>query len=470
MALPIVAIVGRPNVGKSSMLNCLSGRTISIVDPTAGVTRDRVSTPLPLEDGYIELVDTGGFGIEDRDDLTEHVETQIRYAMAEAHLILFIVDVSDGVLPLDIKVAQLLRGQDRPVVLVANKCDNAARDHIAGEFHSLGFGEPICVSAKHNRGRSQLLAAIEDALGHAAEPSEEPAIKLAIVGKRNAGKSTFINALAGSDRVIVSETPGTTRDSVDVRFRIGETEMIAIDTAGIRKKSKHADNIEFYGYHRAQRSIRRADVTLLFIDAALPLGQVDKQLAGYIIDEFKPVILVVNKWDLVEDQATQEDYHEYIEKMMPHLAYAPISFISAQEGVNLAQTVALAQQLHEQASTRVGTGELNRSIEEILALRGPSHKRGTQQPKVLYVTQVSVCPPTLVFFVNGLQSFTHTYRRFLLNELRERMPYPEVPIRLMFRPRRSKDDPSKQHHKPDADDGAPETPETPDTPEAPETS
>ncbi|MFW6145794.1 MAG: ribosome biogenesis GTPase Der [Planctomycetota bacterium] len=436
MALPTVAIVGRPNVGKSSLLNCLAGRTISIVDPTAGVTRDRVSTPLPLEeDIYVELVDTGGLGIEDTDNLTEHIETQIRYAMAEATLVLFAVDVTAGVLPLDKKVAELLRRQDLPVILVANKCDTPTQEALAGEFHQLGFGAPVLVSAEHKRGRERLLELIDDAVGHAAEPIAAPAIKLAIVGKRNAGKSTFINALAGQERVIVSETPGTTRDSVDVRFTLGQTEMIAIDTAGVRKKRRMVDTIEYYGYHRAQRSIRRADVTLLLIDATAPLGQVDKRLAGYIIEEFTPVILVVNKWDLVEDRATQDDYADYIGEMLPHLAFAPISFISATDELNLAETVELARHLYAQASTRVSTGTLNRAVEEILALRGPSQKRGLRRPRVYYATQVDTCPPTLVLFVNDPDCFTETWQRFLLNELRDRLPFPEVPIRLLFRRR-----------------------------------
>jgi len=436
MALPVVAIVGRPNVGKSSLLNCLLGRTISIVDPVAGVTRDRVGCPLAVDDGYVELVDTGGFGIEDVDRLTEHVEAQILYAMAEAQLVLFVVDVSDGALALDEKVAQRLRRHDLPVLLIANKCDNPSRDHLAGEFHKLGFGEPMCVSAKHKRGRDALLAAIQDRLGHVAEQVNPPAMKIAVVGKRNVGKSTFINTLAGSDRVIVSETPGTTRDSVDVRLRFGESEIVAIDTAGIRKKRKMADNVEYYGYHRAQRSIRRSDVTLLFIDAAASLGLVDKQLAGYIAEQFKPVILVVNKWDLVGDRADQADYADYIEKMIPHLRYAPISFISASEGLNLDGTLRLAGQLYGQAATRVTTGELNRAVEDILSLRGPSHKRGTRRPRVYYATQVSTCPPTLVLFVNSVESFTANYQRFLLNELRERLPFAEVPIRLLFRRRK----------------------------------
>ena len=434
MALPIVAIVGRPNVGKSSLLNCLVGKRISIVDPTAGVTRDRVSALLSLDPGYVELVDTGGFGIDDVDDLTDHVASQIRYAVAEAEAIVFVVDVVDGVLPLDVKVAELLRRQTRPVVLAANKCDDASWDVQIGEFAALGFGDATPVSALHGRGREGLLTAVAEVIPDRAAQVVEPVMKLAIVGKRNAGKSTFINALAGEDRLIVSETPGTTRDSVDVRFSMGKSQFVAIDTAGVRKRSKFRDDIEFYGAHRAHRSIRRADVVLLFIDAVVSLGQIDKQLARYILEQFKPVIFVVNKWDQVGDRATQEDYRSYIDEMMPHLPYAPISFISSTQELNVSATVRLAMELHRQADTRVTTGQLNRAVEQILALRGPSQKHGKKPAKVFYVTQVSTCPPTLVLFVNSQESFDTNYQRFLLKELRSRLPFREIPIRLLFRP------------------------------------
>jgi GTPase len=435
MALPVIAIVGRPNVGKSSVLNRLVGRRISIVDPMAGVTRDRVSSPLAVGEAYAEIVDTGGFGIEDTDKLTEHVEAQIRYAIAEASLILFIVDAREGRHALDDTVAQLLRRQDKPVMLVANKCDDATLANGAGAFVSLGFGPPLTISALHGLGRSDLLEAIGQALEGRLGDQPKEVMKLGIVGKRNAGKSTLINTLAGQQRVIVSEKPGTTRDSVDVRIRLGDRELIAIDTAGVRKRKMVADNVEFYSLHRAQRTIRRCDVVLLMVDSTVPLGQVDKELAGTIIEAFKPVIVVVNKWDLAADKAAQEDYREYIDKMLPHLPFAPISFTTAIDGQNVRATIQLAQQLFEQASTRVSTGELNRVIGEIVALRGPSHKAGTKPPKVRYVTQVSTCPPTIVLFVNGLESFNPPYRRFLLNEMHDRLPFGEVPIRLLFRAR-----------------------------------
>jgi len=436
MSLPVVAIVGRPNVGKSSLLNCLVGRRISIVDPTPGVTRDRVCSPLPVGDGYVELVDTGGMGIEDVDDLTEHVKSQISYALREAAVILFVVDAREGVTSLDRNVAAELRRQNKPVILVANKIDTVRGLFETGELHSLGFGEPKEVSAHHGIGRKDLLDAIARSLGERAGDSlPEPIMKLAVVGKRNAGKSTFINSLAGQPRVIVYEIPGTTRDSVDVQVELDGRTFVLIDTAGARKRKQLAGDIEFYSYHRAMRSIRRADVVALMIDASVPVSRVDKKLAREIAEQFKPVVLVVNKWDLAREAASGEDYAEYLGKALPELSYAPISLTTATEGENVRETVDLAEQLFQQAGTRVTTGRLNAVVREILDARGPSHKAGTKPPKILYVSQIATAPPTIVCFVNDLRSFDAGYQRYLLNRLRERLPFSEVPIRLIFRQR-----------------------------------
>lgn len=440
MSLPVVAIVGRPNVGKSSLLNCLAGRRISIVDPTPGVTRDRVSTTLALGEGenirYIELVDTGGMGVEDVDNLTDHVENQIRYSLAAANLVLFIVDAREGIVSLDKHVAQQLRRQDKPVILVANKIDQANVQSELGELTRLGFGDPIAVSAAHQQNISDLLDCIQHRLRDLPyDIPPEPVMKLAIVGKRNAGKSTFINALAGEERVIVSETPGTTRDSVDVLIEFEGKRVMLIDTAGVKKKSRFANDIEFYSQHRALRSVRRADVTAMLIDASVPVSQVDKDLAGMIAEEFKPVVIVVNKWDLAKNAASGEDYIEYFEKMFPELSYAPISLTTAKDGVNLHETVALAGQLFAQACHRVTTAQLNEVIQQILQKRGPSHKSGTKPPKIYYASQVSVEPPTIVCFVNDPRSFDQSYQRFLTNQLREFLPFSEVPLRVFLRKR-----------------------------------
>jgi len=437
MSLPTVAIVGRPNVGKSSLLNALAGRRISIVDATPGVTRDRVSTPVEIGSGFIELVDTGGMGIEDVDDLTGDVEDQIACGVAQAALILFMVDARQGITPLDLHVARGLRKQEKPVILLANKVDMMNTTGEIGELHRLGFGAPILISATHNRGIGDLLEEIERRLDKDLDRSAPPEMmKLAIVGKRNAGKSTFINSLVGTDRVIVSDTPGTTRDSVDVTCELGGRQFMLIDTAGVRKRRKIDGDIEFYAHHRAMRSIRRADVVALMIDASVPVSQVDKALAGLIAEQFKPVVLVVNKWDLAKDKTSGEDYVEYFEKTMPELKFAPVSLTTSTEGYNVRGTIQLAAQLFDQANTRIPTAELNTHIEEILALRGPSHKAGTKRPKILYASQIGTAPPTIVCFVNDLRSFDRTYQRFLVNQLRERLPFDEVPIRLLLRKRR----------------------------------
>jgi GTP-binding protein len=439
MALPMVAIVGRPNVGKSSLLNTLAGRRISIVDPTAGVTRDRIQTLIEHDGVYFDLVDTGGYGIVDRDDLGEQVEQQIRYAVEQAALILFVVDARDGLMPLDSAVAEWLRRSGRPVLLIANKVDAPnARVELA-EFYKLGFGEPLAVSALHRRGEAELKDRIAEALrplGEAAAP-QDPTMKIAIVGRRNVGKSTFINALAGQERVIVSEVAGTTRDAVDVRFERDGHTYVAIDTAGVRKKSKMSDDIEYYSFHRAELSIRRADVVLFMLDATQEVSSVDKHLGAYIAEQHKPCILVVNKWDLAKDRASTDQYGEYLLKTLPGLEYAPVAFTTARDARNIQSVIDLAAGLFKQARTRVSTADLNAVIEELSTHVTPRARHGTGAVKIFYGTQVSTEPPTLVFFVNDPSRVSPAFQRFLLNRLRERLPFPEVPVRLMFRGRRS---------------------------------
>jgi len=410
------------------------------VDATPGVTRDRISTVLPLGEGeearFVELVDTGGMGIEDTDNLTDHVESQIDFALRAAALILFVVDARAGVTPLDKHVAGRLRREDKPVLLLANKVDEEELTLESGELHRLGFGEAIRTSAKHLIGRHELLEAIADHLGEsagAAAPS--PELHLAIVGKRNAGKSTFINALAGAERVIVSETPGTTRDSVDVHVEFEGRPLVVIDTAGVRKTKSLAGDIEFYSHHRAMRSIRRADVVARMIDASLPVSQVDKKLASEIAGQFKPVLFVVNKWDLAEDKAEAEEFAVYLEEEFPEIRYAPLSLTKAIDGTNVRETIRVARQLFEQANARVSTGMVMTAVRETMKLRGPSHRRGTKPPKVFFASQVATAPPTIVLFVNDIRPFQGPYERFLMNQLRERLPFAEVPIRLIFRQR-----------------------------------
>jgi GTP-binding protein len=381
-------------------------------------------------------VDTGGVGIVDADHLSEHVEDQIEFAIQSAALILFLVDARDGVTPLDRRVAERLRKQDRPVLLVANKVDEVGTPTEIHQMHALGFGEPLAVSATHHVGKRELLARISEIVGKAADAAPpKPIMKLAIVGKRNAGKSTFINALAGEERVIVSETPGTTRDSVDVTVDIAGRTLMLIDTAGVRKRKSFSGDIEYYSHHRAMRSIRRADVVALMIDASTPISMVDKELAGEIMEQFKPVVLVVNKWDLAREKSDGEAYRDYLDKCLPEFAFAPVCLTTASAGENVEATVEIAEQLFEQARTRIPTSELNSAIQDAVGIRAPSTKKGTKFPKILYASQISTEPPTIVCFVNSVESFDHRYQRYMLNRLRERLSIKEVPIRLIFRPR-----------------------------------
>lgn len=434
MALPIVAIVGRPNVGKSALFNWLAGRRISIVDPTAGVTRDRVSTVAQAGDRFFELMDTGGMGIQDVDNLTEDVERQIRHAIDEAAVVLFVVDVRDGAVPLDEEVASRLRGVSKPVVFIANKADTEKLATHGGDFFRLGYGEPILVSAEQKLGKQDLFDAILERLPPDTGdlPPTDPALKLAIVGRRNVGKSTFINSLADTDRVIVSEVPGTTRDSIDVRFERDGKSFIAIDTAGVRKKTSLESDIEYYSFHRAERSIRRADVVLHFFDARHRVGRVDKQLAEYILEHHKPAIFVVNKWDLVKDVMPTEKMGNYIRAVFPMLDYVPIAFVTAKKGKNVLRLLQLAIQLHKQAGTRVSTGDLNRVVRQAVEANAPP-LRNNRQPKVFYATQIGTHPPTIVLFTNGPELFDETYLRYLTKALRESFPFAEVAIKLVLR-------------------------------------
>ena len=448
--LPKVAIVGRPNVGKSSLLNLLAGRRISIVDPTAGVTRDRVGSIIELppddrsdEARFCELIDTGGYGIYsgagELEMLTEDVEAQIALAMDEAQIILFLVDAQAGITPLDRQFAQLLRRRltepDR-LLTVANKVDGDKHEADAMDAASLGFGDPLTVSCTTGRHKHELLEALSARLDF-SESDETPAesrMRLAIVGKRNAGKSTFVNALAGTQRVIVSELPGTTRDSVDVQFEMDGMTFTAIDTAGVRKRKSIADDVEYYSMHRTLRSIRRADVVVLLIDAIAAVSQVDKKLGQEIQEHYRPCVIVINKWDLVSKEVVTDDYVTYLTKVLRGLDYAPIVFASAKENQHVHEAVTTAHSLYRQASRRIPTGKLNQVMRQILEQRGPTPRLG-KQAKIYYVTMPSTHPPTVVLFVNRVDLFDEKYQRYIINCFRRMLPYSEVPIRLLIRPR-----------------------------------
>jgi GTP-binding protein len=487
--LPKIAIVGRPNVGKSSIMNMLAGRKVSITDDTPGTTRDRVTTPVILlgEDTEAppvnaELIDTGGYGVyvgagrqidnagKDLSLLTKDIESQIAKAVHHADLVIFVIDAQAGVTPMDETVAKLLREgglgaidekghtnapAGNKVIVLANKVDGPKWESHAMEGAALGFGEPLVSSAKNNYRRRELVERLHEAVTQmlkkqkkskkkmAAEPPAE--MKLAIVGKRNSGKSTLVNTLAGEERVIVSEIAGTTRDAIDVRFQMGDKTFVAIDTAGLRRKRSFGERIEWWALERMQSAVDRCDVAAFMIDATEPISQVDEQVGHMLTESFKPCIIVVNKWDLVEgtplpggkrgEKVTIEHYEKYLRDELKGLWYAPIAFMSAKEGLNVQETINLAFEMMVQASSRTTTGKLNRLLRTIVEKKGPSSKIGSFA-KVFYTSQIATNPPTIVLVVNKPELFTPNYQRFLLNRLREESPFGEVPIKLIIRDRK----------------------------------
>ena len=461
MSVPQIAIVGRPNVGKSSLLNRMARKPVSIVAPEPGVTRDRVSALIELDappdsppdavPRMIEVVDTGGFGAytaqgkryddigEDLATLAPDIEAQIQVATEQADLILLVVDAQAGLCGLDGDIATLIRrhGDADKVLLVANKVDSDKWISHSAEASSLGLGEPACVSAANGYGLRALLERVYELVSASGDdepgPSEE--MKFAIVAKRNAGKSTLINALAGEPRVIVSEIAGTTRDAIDVRFEIGGRTMLAIDTAGIRKLKSLADDIEELAYARMLAAIRRADVVVFLVDATVEVSQVDKRLSLELQRLYKPTLIAVNKWDLVENRVKSGDYLTYLTEQLRGLSYAPIAFVSAKEGRGLTDLVSMAFNLYQQAGHFEPTGQLNRIIESILSRRGPSPKLGAHA-KVYYVCQIDSHPPTIALVVNEPKLFEGVYERYLVNRLHEELACSEVPIRVLFRKRK----------------------------------
>ncbi|MFM7807848.1 MAG: ribosome biogenesis GTPase Der [Planctomycetota bacterium] len=456
--LPRLAIIGRPNVGKSSLFNRLAGRRISIVDPTPGVTRDRISAAISIRPARgparsVEVVDTGGWGVYTTDKnriddagkdlarLTPDIEFQIMAAAEAAHVILFTIDARDGLLPLDRTVADLLRkrGLAKRVMLVANKVDDGSLESTAQEAARLGFGAPVCVSAQSGNGLQRLRDLVCRALPRKADDTDDPEpgtdLRVAIVGRRNAGKSSLVNQLAGEPRVIVSEIAGTTRDSVDVRIQMQDRVITLIDTAGVRKRKSWDGDIEFYANTRTDDAIARCDVAWLLLDATEKSAQIEKQLAGQLGEAFKPALIVVNKWDLVQRKLTPADYQEYLTQEFPGLAFAPIVFVSAKTGLGLREAVGMSFSLRDQAAHREGTGRVNAAVRRILEERGPSSKLGSKA-KVFYVSQIGVNPPTIAMVVNKPELFEGRYERYFLNRLREELPFSEVPIKLQFSARR----------------------------------
>ena len=433
--LPILTIVGRQNVGKSSLLNALAGRRLSIVDPTPGVTRDRVSAIITHRGTAFELVDTGGIGLKPGEPFYEQVEDQIEKAIADAEIVIFLVDVQAGCTRLDHQIAARFR--DKKVVMVANKTDNHDLEKGLSEFYELGFGETFGVAAAHMRN----IADLKDRLASMVPPVPIPTrgLRIAVIGKRNVGKSTFVNALAGEERVIVSETPGTTRDAVDVQIEKDGRRHILVDTAGLRRRQKAEDSVEIFSQVRTEEAIGRADVVVFMIDTMEKVTEIDKRIGRMIEDEKKPVIVVLNKYDLVPAKNTPEDFVTYIGKTLQVLKYAPLLMISAKKGDRVWDVIEVCDELHAQSGVRVSTPEMNRALEAAVMSRSPSG-HGPHAARVYYVTQRGVHPPRFIVFVNDPRAFARDYIRFLENKLREFLPFHEVPIVLEFARKNPKKD------------------------------
>jgi GTP-binding protein len=419
----------------------LAGSRVAIVEPTEGVTRDRVAVRARLSGRFgqrwIEVIDTGGVGIVDRDDLGAQVEQQIERALRTADLVLFVVDARAGITPLDQEVARRLRGRERPVELVCNKVEGERAAWEVDAFRALGIGgDPVPISAQNGNGVARLIERIVERLppGAPEEAPERPALKLAIVGRRNVGKSTLVNALAREERVIVSEIPGTTRDALDIVIERGGESFVLIDTAGLRKRKSHADAIEFFSDARSHRAMRRADVVVLLFDATQPLSGIEKSLARYVTEHYKLAILAANKWDLVQGVAP-EDFGSYLDQELPGLAHAPAVFLSARQGRNVFELLDLARELFRKADARIPTGELNRVLAEALEARSPS-ARG-QRVRILYATQVERVPPTFVLFVNDKRLVGREFLRYLEHRLRAAFAFDEVPLRFVLRDKRN---------------------------------
>jgi GTP-binding protein len=443
MGVPQVAIVGRPNVGKSSLFNWLAGKRLAIVDPTAGVTRDRVTHLVQFGERFIELVDTGGMGIEDADNLTEQIEEQIDSAIDSAAVILFVVDTRDGMMPLDRKVDERLRYVKVPIICVANKTDHPGLDSQADEFHRMGR-KVITTSAKEDRGKDELIeAALEKLPPEETDadvaPPDDGVMKVAIVGRRNVGKSTLVNTLAQAERVIVSEVPGTTRDSIDVRYEMDGKTFIAIDTPGFRRGKSISTDIDFYSTHRAQRAIRRADVVLLFFDASQRISKVDKQLCDYIAQQYKPCIFVVNKWDLMTGKMPMEKWVRYLRDTFRTMLYTPIAFITGQTGKNVKAMLNHAQMLFKQSRMRLSTSQLNKLLRAAIE-KNPPPTVQNRRARIFFAMQVAEEPPTIVLFCNEPRLISKSYQRYLLGIFRDQLKFNEVPIKLYLRRREKTDE------------------------------
>jgi len=440
MTKPLVAIVGRQNVGKSTLFNRIVGRRQAIVEDLPGTTRDRLYADAEWQGRVFTLVDTGGLVLGSDDDLLARVRMQAQQAMADADVIVFLTDVLDGVTVADQEIVDILRRTRRPVILAANKADTAQRRLEAVDFLSLGLGEVYAISALHGTGVADLLDAVVASFPQVPEIEEEPeAVKIAIVGRPNVGKSSLLNALLREERAIVSEMPGTTRDAIDTSLRWHGQKVVLIDTAGIRKRGKVATGVEKYSVLRALKAIDRADVVLLLIDATEGVTLQDTHIAGYILEASKSIVVVVNKWDLVpKDHTTMDAYKAHVRKQLNFIPYAPVLFVSAVTRQRINQVLETAIRVREQRYQRIPTSELNEIVQESVARHNPPSKAG-KRLKFYYATQPMVDPPTLVFFVNDSRLVHFSYQRYLENRIRERWGFEGTPLRLRFKGRKRKD-------------------------------
>lgn len=436
MAKPLVALVGRPNVGKSTLFNRLVGERVAIVEDLPGTTRDRLYGEFEWRGRTAAVADTGGIIPDSDEDVSETVFDQARIAIQEADVIVFLVDVRTGPTAVDEQIADLLRRTQKPIVLAVNKADNAKTDLHAVEFHALGLGDPVPFSALRGIGTGDLLDEIVDLLPDSPEEDENPeAVRIAIVGRPNVGKSSLVNSLTGQERTVVSPVPGTTRDAVDTIMNYKDHEVILVDTAGIRRRGRIEQGIERYSVLRAMRAIDRADVAVLVIDATEPPTAQDAHVAGFVLEESKGMVIAVNKWDaVVKDTHTMQQFERRIKADFKFAPYAPVVFISARTGQRIENVLDLALSIATERKKRIPTGVLNQVVRRALAEHQVPSSRG-RMLKILYITQVGVDPPTFVVKVNDPELVHFSFQRFLENRLREQFGFFGTPIRLLFRGR-----------------------------------
>jgi GTP-binding protein len=435
MTKPLVALVGRPNVGKSTLFNRLVEEPLAIVEDVPGTTRDRIYADAHWGGVTFTVIDTGGLLTQPVDDLVASVREQVQIAIAEAEVIIFLVDVKEGLTANDLDIAQLLRRSNKPVILAVNKADNESRRQEAVEFYQLGLAEPYPISALHGTGTGDLLDALLKTFSPQRPEEESEGVRIAIVGRPNVGKSSLLNAILGQERMIVNEKPGTTRDAVDSFIQWNGQPITLIDTAGIRRRGRIERGIERYSVIRALRAIQRADVALLLIDAVEGVTAQDAHIGGYIVEEAKGVVIVVNKWDLIEkDTHTMEVYTGQIRRVLKFIAYAPLVFVSAITGQRVGKAMDVALRVQQARSYRVSTAQLNRLVRDAVSQHSPPSKRG-KRLRIYYATQVGISPPSFIFFVNDPQLVHFSYRRYLENQLRQAFDFEGSPLRFSFHKR-----------------------------------